>query len=141
MRKVTYALVVLALLLGIPTLSGHGQEKADDKPPGLMQRKLIHSQKVLEGVALNDFDKIAKGAEELILISKQTEWKVMKTPQYEVHSNEFRRIADEMVKGAKDKNLDAAALKYVELTLTCVKCHKYVREVRMTSLDDEAGAR
>ena len=37
---------------------------------------------------------------------------------------------------ARDRNLDGAALAYVDLTLACVKCHKYVREVRMTRLDD-----
>ena len=41
----------------------------------------------------------------------------------------------QVVKSAKDKNLDGAALTYVELTRTCVKCHKYVREVRQAGLD------
>ena len=41
-----------------------------------------------------------------------------------------RRIADDLVKKATEKNLDGAALAYVEMTLTCVKCHKHVREAR-----------
>jgi hypothetical protein len=90
---------------------------------------------VLEGIAVNDFDKIAKHGEELIFISKQAEWRVLQTPQYELHSNEFRRIADDLVRSAKAKNLDAATLAYVDLTLTCVKCHKHVREVRMARAD------
>ena len=85
---------------------------------------------MLEGVAVGDFDEIAANAEELIAISKQAEWRVFKTPQYELRSNEFRRTADELIKHAEAKNLDAAALSYVELTMTCVKCHKYVRETR-----------
>jgi hypothetical protein len=40
-----------------------------------------------------------------------------------------------MVKMAKDKNLDGAALAYVQLTMSCVNCHKYVREIRMTRID------
>jgi hypothetical protein len=133
MRRVTFAAIVLALLLGIPTLSGHGGEpKKDDKLHDLMQRKLAASQKVLEGIALGDFDKIGKQADELIQVSKQTEWRVLKTPQFELHSNDFRRVADNLAKDAKDKNLDGAALSYVELTLTCVKCHKHVRGIRDT---------
>jgi hypothetical protein len=128
---------VLALLLALPTLSGHGGEpKRDDKLHDLMQRKLAASQKVLEGIAVNDFDKIRKQADELIDISKQTEWRALKTPQFELHSNDFRRIAENLGQNAKDKNLDGAALNYVELTLTCVKCHKYIRERRDTSIDD-----
>jgi hypothetical protein len=131
MRRVTFVAAVLALLLGIPTLSGHGGEpKKDDKLHDLMQRKLAASQKVLEGIALGDFDKIGKQADELIDVSKQTEWRVLKTPQFELYSNDFRRVADNLAKNAKDKNLDAAALSYVELTLTCVKCHKHVRDTR-----------
>ncbi len=133
MRRMTFAAVVLALLLGLPTLSGHGGEpKKDDKLHDLMQRKLTASQKVLEGIALGDFDKIGKQADELIAVSKQTEWRVLKTPQFELHSNDFRRVAENLAKNAQDKNLDGAALSYVELTLTCVKCHKYVRDTRDT---------
>ncbi len=100
-----------------------------------MQEKLKASQAVLEGIALNDFDKIKKQADELLAISKRAEWKVIKTPKYELYSNDFQRIAENMGQNAKEKNLDAATLNYVELTLTCVKCHKHVRETRNTNAD------
>jgi len=137
MSRATRIAVGLVLLLGVATLSGHGGEpKKDNVLHDLMQRKLAASQKVLEGIALNDFDKIGKEADELIAVSKQTEWRVLKTPQFELHSNDFRRIADNLAKNAKEKNLDGAALSYVELTLTCVKCHKHVRETRNTGAED-----
>jgi hypothetical protein len=140
MRRLAFALVALALLLGVPTLSGHGQEpkKKEDKVADLMHKKLEASQKVLEGLALNDFEKIGKQSDELLTISKRAEWKVLKTPKYELYSNEFQRTAEDLAKSAKKKNIDEAALNYVELTLTCVKCHKYVRETRDTSADDPA---
>jgi hypothetical protein len=128
MRTIRVILVAAAVVLVFPFLSGHGD---DTKLSDLMHKKLEHSQKVLEGLALNDFKMIAQHADELIEISKEAEWKVVKTPQYEIHSSDFRRTAESLIKNAKEKNLDAAALNYVELTLTCVKCHKYVREVRM----------
>jgi hypothetical protein len=127
------ALLVAALGL---TLAGHADESP--KASTLMRKKLECSQKVLEGIALNDFDKIARNGEELIQLSKQAEFKVLKTPQYEVNSNDFRRNAEALVTAAKAKNGDAAALAYVDLTLSCVKCHKHVREVRMGRLDDPA---
>jgi hypothetical protein len=133
MRRFLCVITGLALAVSLPTLSGHGQEPARART--LMQRKLDHAQKVLEGVAISDFNLIAKHAEELIQISKMADWKVVKSPQYEVHSMDFRRAADRLVKEADNKNTDAAALAYVEMTLTCVKCHKYVREARMARLD------
>lgn len=131
--KKTWILIVAALVAALLVAGGHGADKAKDE--NLMQKKLAHSQKLLEGIAINDFDKIVRNAEDLISVSKLAEWKVLKTPQYELHSNDFRRTADVIVREAKAKNLDGATLAYVDLTLQCVKCHKYVREVRMTGLE------
>jgi len=132
-KNTSFVLAALFLFAGIPLMSGHGQE--DKKTQQLMKKKLAHSQKVLEGIALNDFDTIAANARDLIQISKAVEWRALKSPQYEIFSNDFRRAADAMILAAKEKNLDGAALAYVDLTLTCVRCHKHVREVRQTRLD------
>lgn len=130
MRKLIVSLAVIALLTGIPTLSGHDQEPT--KVQNLMRKKLEHAQKVLEGVTMGDFKMVANNAEDLIQISKLAEWRVVKTPRYELHSNEFRRTAEALIQESNNRNLDATALAYVEMTLSCVKCHKYIREVRMT---------
>jgi hypothetical protein len=110
---------------------GSREVEPKGKVPELMRRKLEGAQKVLEGVAVKDFSLIAKHAEDLLAISKEAEWKVLKTPSYEIYSNDFRRNAEALIANARNKNLDAAALSYVDLTLTCVKCHKHVREIRM----------
>ena len=133
MKRVSFVLIALAALACVP--APNGRAAPPDKAQELMRKKLAQSQKVLEGIAVQDFDLIAKHAEELLVISKQAEWKVLKTPLYEVYSNEFRRNAEELIENAKKKNVDAAALSYVDLTLTCVKCHKHTREVRMTFKD------
>jgi hypothetical protein len=124
---------IVGLVLIVAAAGSHGAE-----PKGvasLMRRKLDNAQKILEGLALNDFKMMTRHAEELIQVSKETEWKVIKTPQYELFSNDFRRACETVAKQADEKNLDGAALAYVEVTLTCVKCHKYVREVRMARRD------
>ena len=133
MKRIMLAAIGVALLTGLGANSARTADTS--KTSALMRRKLEQSQKVLEGVAMNDFKKIERHAEELIEISKQAEWRALKTPQYELYSTDFRRIAGNLVENARKKNIDAAALSYVDLTLTCVKCHKHVREIRMTSLD------
>src|SRR6516165_1501127 len=117
--------LIVALLVALPIIGGRGEEpqkkeKETPKAAELMRKKLKHSQLILEGVALGDFKKISENADELI-------------------SNQFRDNAGDLIKKAKDKNLDGAALAYVDLTLTCVKCHKYVREER-GALRDSAPA-
>jgi hypothetical protein len=134
MKRKALVLGVVIILASVPMIGIVGKEpsKKEADVKELMQQKLKHSQKVLEAIAIGNFDGIAKHAEELINLSKEAEWKVIKTPRFETYSNDFQRNAEALVKGAKDKNIDAAALAYVDLTLNCVKCHKYVREVRMT---------
>jgi hypothetical protein len=149
MRRFVLVVVVTTFAVAIfgPILRSRGvepQQKAQEPRPRpksdvekLMAKKLEHAQKVLEGIALNDFDGIKNHARELSTISKTVEFKVFKTPQYELHANEFRRALEDMQHAVKDRNLDAAALSYVDMTLACVRCHKHVREIRVTRLPGE----
>jgi hypothetical protein len=95
-----------------------------------MADKLKNGQLLLEGMALGDFDKISRSAERLIQISKTAEWFVYRTPRYELHTNEFRRAAETVIQKARDRNLDGVALAYFDMTMSCVRCHQNVREVR-----------
>jgi len=125
------SLIALALcfagLLGVPW-TGSAQKASNLNK--LMLEKLDNSKMLLEGIALGDFNKIRRSADTLIQLSKTEEWFVFKTPRYELHSNEFRRAAENIVQKARDKSLDGATLAYFELTMSCVRCHQYVREVR-----------
>ncbi|HEY7428024.1 MAG TPA: hypothetical protein VH682_27570 [Gemmataceae bacterium] len=132
MKRASFVFTLLVLLAGVPLLSGHDVEP--NKVSEIMQKKLKHAQKVLEGLAMKDFKKINNSADELLFLMREAEWKVLRTRDYENYSNEFRRNVQGLLKNAKDENLDACALSYVEMTLTCVKCHKHVREVRMGRL-------
>jgi cytochrome c556 len=96
-----------------------------------MRLKLVASQKVLEGLVREDFEAIAKNAEELRLLSLDASWQVLQTAEYAQQSLEFRRSAEAVTVAAKKKNLDGAALAYLEVTMKCVNCHKYVRAAQM----------
>jgi hypothetical protein len=89
MKRASYALTVLLLLAAMPLVSGHSAEPK--KVSEIMQQKLKHSQTVLEGLAMKDFKKISKSADELLFLTKEEEWKVLRTVDYENYSNEFRR--------------------------------------------------
>lgn len=132
-RYMKLLIAALSLVCFMPFAQGQDKPQPDPAKE-LMQRKLQHAQKVLEGIAVNKFDKISGSAEELIQISKLAEWRATRSPKYESFTMQFRRAAEGLVDAAKDKNVDAAALSYVELTMSCVKCHKLVRETRMTML-------
>ena len=134
------AILTLASMLLISTSSPSTEQTKDKEkaapPKGnkLMLEKLKFAQSLLEGLATNNFDKIKDSAQELIRISKEAEWSAHKTPMYEVHTNNFRRAAETIIQKAKDKNLDGATLAYVDMTVTCVRCHQHCREIRDISL-------
>ena len=107
-----------------------GWVQAQDRLAAFMQAKLTHSEKTLEGLAKGDFELIAKHSQAISLLCVDEQWSVMKTPEYQERSNEFRRNVDAITNGARKKNLDAATLAYVNATLNCVSCHKYVRETK-----------
>jgi len=142
MRRLLWLVPLGVVVVGVATLVGQ-EKKPDSAPPQkldpkkvqeLMRRKLDNSQKVLEGLALNDLDKVAKHAEELIRIRKAAAWKVHRTEQYELWSDEFNQSAENLIKAAKDKNLESAKLNYLSMTLACFHCHTYVRDMRRTGL-------
>lgn len=126
--------VLFGAAFGLFAEDKQGKEKSPSPEKQIMADKLKNAQTLLEGMALGDFAKIQKSAETLMSLSKKAEWFVIKTDKYENFSNEFRRSLETMQQKCKDKNLDGATLAYVEMTMTCMKCHKYCREQRETSL-------
>jgi hypothetical protein len=130
--------IVIAVLGSIVTQRAASQ---DDRPAKVFMRsKLEHSQKLLEGLALEDFAAMDKHSQELSLLSLVASWQVLQTPEYAQQSLEFRRAADALTEAARKKNLDGAALAYVEMTMKCVKCHKYVRGVRMAAAEPQLSS-
>lgn len=112
-----------------PLATAQEIEPREDNVRKFMRVKLTHSQKVLEGLALENYQIIAKHAQEMSLLSQATIWQVLQTPQYVRLSGDFRVACDDLKKAADAEKLDEAALAYVDVTLKCIKCHKYVRSV------------
>jgi hypothetical protein len=120
---------VQELAAGPPQSTGSQDVRPNDVA-GPMQLKLKHVEKVLEGIAREDFVAIAKNAEQLGLLSQDENWQVYQTPEYRLRSAEFQRIAAELTTSAKRKNIDESALAYLQMTMCCVNCHKHTRSLR-----------
>jgi hypothetical protein len=128
MRKIVAVVAVFFVFLACYAPAPSQTERK--KPSKVMTAKLLHSQKLLEGIAVGDFKMITLNADELIQLTKTEEWMMYKTPRYEMYSNEFRRAAETLIQKAKDKNIDGTTLAFFEMTMTCVRCHQHVREIR-----------
>ena len=118
--------LTLAIFLGGVAIASTAA--AQDALSAFMKAKLEHSQKTLEGLAKGDFELIAKHSQAISLLCEDELWAVLKTPEYQDRSNEFRRSVNAITDAARKKNLEAATLAYVDATMKCVTCHKYVRQ-------------
>jgi hypothetical protein len=136
LRALTFAAALAALAVLAPSSVGDDKPKDEPKPKPdakaeVMKKKLALAQKILDGLAMEDFDKVKTGADDLVTVRQQAAFMLSKTPKYEMYANDFQKHLEEIQKGAKKKNVEAAALGYVEMTLTCVRCHQYVRDEKI----------
>jgi hypothetical protein len=130
MKRILCAVTVLTLAFLPFHAAGQGKKDSDQVVAEMMKKKLKSAHLVLEGIALADFKKVGGSAEDLIGLAKSTTWQLIRSPRYETYSSEFIRAAENLAQKARDKNVDGAALAYVEMTLACVRCHQYVRDRR-----------
>tara|TARA_R110002072_G_scaffold13481_2_gene56822 strand:- start:14176 stop:14670 length:495 start_codon:yes stop_codon:yes gene_type:complete len=97
-----------------------------------MHAKVGHSQRVFEGLVTKDFEKIALGAEALMLTSlstpKVTPDKKRNDEVFDHLKLEFVRLAGRLQQMAADKNLEGAAYVTEKLNATCIACHQYLRD-------------
>ena len=100
-----------------------------------MRDKLELSQGALEGLATEDYALIIAKGTKLSAMSQEVDWRVFENPDYDQQSVTFRRHVTSLVKAAEAKDLDAATLAYVRLTVSCVDCHKLVRGKLLASTD------
>jgi len=122
------------LCLGPLGADARQNEPAPKKTPIqlFMRKKLEATQKVMEGLAIEDYDLIGQGARQLEGISAAADFAVVKEALYTQHADEFRRTIAKIQKGAKEKRLDSAALGYMDMTMSCIECHKFVRNMLIT---------
>ena len=128
-------LFVLVLFIAAGLSVALAQSKRNRAAKEFMREKLELTQGVLEGLAVEDYDLIIVKGAKISAMTKEMDWRIFENPNYEQQSATFRRHVDSLVKAAREKNLDAATLAYVRVTMSCVDCHKLVRGKLVASGD------
>ncbi len=127
------AALVVSLAFGAMQQSGNQQKVKDASSlDPFMQLKLVHSKDILEGLATEDFEMIAKGAQSLTALSLESSWNVYTTEKYLQQSSDFRQSLKIIKEGAHEKNIDRAALGYLNMTVQCLECHRYLKTTQTT---------
>ena len=96
----------------------------------LMKAKAGYAHRLLDAVVLGELETARDQAFRLKAVAETADWNVMDTPEYVRESEAFIRATDRLLQSAGSKNPEAVALAYVEVTLSCVHCHRYVNANR-----------
>lgn len=102
---------------------------ADAQPtPFWMRKKLDYAQQILGGIAEGDYDRIAHNAASMKALSRIEGFVRGRTPGYRTQLQIFQDATEELMRQAEKENVDGAALAFTQLTISCVNCHKQLRE-------------
>ena len=134
MKRVVQVLLVGLILIAVggPAMSDppEGSDTTKSNLHPLMQMKLEKSKTILEGLTLENFDKIGQNARSLRLLSTESGWNVIQTEEYATQSRDFQRTCDMIAEAAAEKDISRATLGYVAMTVRCVECHAYMRKYK-----------
>lgn len=122
-------IVAAALLMSLVASGARAADpEVDDTGSFWMQKKLAYTEKILAGLATEDFEQIAKNARAMSALNQMEKWVRGGMPEYKAQLRIFENANEQIIRMADGQKLDGAALAYVQLTLSCVNCHKVVRD-------------
>ena len=130
MKLVLY-IAVAAVLVSFVGRSSYPEEPQSEKKPSFwMEKKMEYSKRILAGLANQDFEEIGKTGRSLSALNQMEKWVRSGVPEYRAQLQIFQNANQQLIKTADNQNLDGAALAYVQLTMSCVNCHKVMRNSR-----------
>lgn len=96
-----------------------------------MQQKLQNSSNILRGLMTEDFPMIVDSSDRLLDMSKAERWRASNDMMYLQHSQQFRNAVDDLKRKAAAKSMDGASLAWVNVTMSCIQCHDWVRSIML----------
>jgi hypothetical protein len=97
----------------------------------VMHEKLVHAQKILEAVVTSDWTSLETHSRELERLTSDPRWIVLKYPEYARHSGSFVASVRALHSAAAQRELEKTPKAYVDMTLQCVECHRYLARMRI----------
>jgi hypothetical protein len=97
----------------------------------VMREKLGHAQKILEAVVTSDWTSLETHSRELEQLTRDPRWMVLKYPEYSKHSAAFVQAVQALHTAAAQHDLEDTPKTYVNMTLKCVECHRYLARDRI----------
>jgi hypothetical protein len=105
-----------------------GESTENDGPSVWMRLKLQGSQDLLAALVRADFDGIRQSATRLNSFGRFERFVRGKNEEYNTQLRFFRNANQQIIRQADRKNVEGAALGFMQLTASCVNCHKVIRD-------------
>jgi hypothetical protein len=118
----------------IPVSPDANSDLSQEDTQVIMQAKLASAQEVLAGLVTQDFESIESAASVLSKISLSPPPKFEKSGAessdeiYEHFRLEFARLAGQLQRHARNRELEATAYVQQNMTATCIACHDFIRD-------------
>ena len=144
-RLSTIAVLVSALLVVLPFHLQEQQQEQQQKQESdrkieiprsgpdavarrdFMRTKLMFAQNILEGLTTGDLDLIEHGVREIRMVTEGAEWVQIDDDRYRKLTEEFKTAAKYLAEAAESGNIEATALRYYQMSTSCIDCHKHIR--------------
>ncbi len=117
-----------------------GAEEGARKGPSVwMRTKIKYAENVLSALATSDFEAMRENADRMNTMTQLERWARGKDTEYQTQLGFFRHANRELSRQASRKNLDGATLAFMQVTASCVNCHRHLRdqELPITETDEK----
>lgn len=117
-------LIACVICVGLVNLPAAAEKKT---PPEVdMSKKLEYSKNILDGLVREDFDRILASAKSLNKLAER-KWLENESAEYRTQNQVFWFLTGTLTMAAEQKNIDGATLSYLQITQSCINCHKLIR--------------
>jgi len=125
----------ILLLAALGAVLARGDDVAEKGKAYWMKKKLEYSQNILAGLATEDFELIGKNARAMNKLNVLEQWLHAKSSAYRTQLKLFGFANRQLIRMADDENLDGCNVAYLQLTLSCIHCHRVVRDLNRGKSD------
>ena len=98
-----------------------------------MLQKLKIVNRVVEGIATDDFELVSKSSFALARLTESAAWLSNRDPFYRHYSQHFEHAIDGLARAADARSPEKVTFAYTHLMISCTACHQHVRNVARLS--------
>ncbi|MEZ6057603.1 MAG: hypothetical protein R3C01_12960 [Planctomycetaceae bacterium] len=97
-----------------------------------MKVKQRSAEEIFASLTNGDFKQLETSARRMQLLNVLEQWRrdhdLKNDSHYQAQLNAFEFATKELIRTAKDKDIDGALNSYVDMTRSCVRCHQAIRD-------------